>query len=786
MNNRLITLITMGTLVFMLAMGSSPVTSSTIVSGEVTDVVVSPNAQSQAPVFYSIAPEMPSEYGYLKGTEVNISYLAANNDTPWLMGSGNGLDWSNGTSFPTSSAFNTTFTLWSINITLTQSGQFKGRTADDVTGTNAIWENHPDGPTSNWNLKVIGDPIPDLYNIVGATYFGDNGDGAKYFAKPGTTVTIITFVVNFHNASADFYLVGALNESSIGGAYWDITNKSVAMSYYDFKQVTPDINVTYYSVDITMPDATFDFKIASSGSWVLSESGSNNVLSNIFLQFSQPTLYDVQGASMEMARVEGDGGHGAQYRAAIDDNVSFWYQIYSLNTCNTTNCMDTFSSKMSTITLELQGDDAGVSLGWIANDGQLPFTFDHIATENLTNYANITSAADGTFNGYSNFTNVQVAYFYINYTVKVETTQFKGYYFDGAADRWEGPANSANNALVAGLVWSSDLVGDVYNAGSFQLSFTGSFAASNAATTDTVGFGIWDGSSWAEYNSSGSVAAVNGDGTWTFTLQISTADLAGNNFVAGADGNAQIILYHYDLGLLKQVKQYDPQGSNAFTVADALPTASLTGQASQGALVSLNYTSGDALNSTVDTVVVDWADGSAVETLSSLSGVATHTYTADGAYTVKLTATSVAGGETTATFEVTVDSTAPTAAFSSPADQASMTDKVVEFKFSFADTNGSGVASATLDYGDGSSDNVLGTTSSFHTYTATGDYTVKLTVVDEAGNSITATLSITIAEATTSSTASTTASSSQSPLPVFFLPTIFAIFSVGIILKRRR
>ncbi len=776
MNNRMIKFLTMGSLVFILAMGSAPATSAQITTNP--DVTINPMAQSGAPVFLSISPTA-SEYGYLKGTEVNISYIALNGDTPWLMGSGNGLDWTTGSAFNTSSAYNATHTLWTVNITVNESGEFKARNADDDAGTNAIWENHPDGPFSNWVLTAIGDPIPDLYDIVGGNYFGDNGDAKKYFAKPGTTVTIIARVINVVNASADFYLVGDL--SAIGGLTWDITDRTFAMTYYDFTQVDSNINVTYYSVDITMPDATFEFKIGAYGDWAKSEGGSNNILSNVFLQLSQPTLYDVEGATKEVDRVEGDGAKGAQYRASIGDNIAIWYQIFSLNTCNTTECADTFASKMSSITLELQGDDAGSSLSWTPDDGQLPFTFYQIKLENLTNYANITAEGDGTFNGYTNFTNVQVAYFYINYTVMVETTQFKGYYNDGSAGRWEGAAFSPNNALVAGLVWTSDIVGDVYNVGSFDLSFTGSFAASDANTKDVVGFGIWDGANWMEYNYSGSIPAPAANGSWTFSITINLVDIAGNVLVAGQEGNAQIILYHFDLGLNTQVKQYDPQGSNNFTPKDGVPTGELTGDTNQGADVQLSYTT-DGADSTVSSVSIDWADGTTVETLNGTSGDATHTYSADGVYNVTLKIETAAGGMTEVIYTVTVDSTAPTVSMSSPSDGAALTDLVVEFKYSFSD-DGSGVKTATLDYGDGSTDNVLGTTSVFHTYSAEGSYSVTLTVVDNAGNEATVTISITISTATTTDEDS---SSTSGGLPLEIFPVFAAMIAVGVILRRKR
>jgi len=117
------------------------------------------------------------------------------------------------------------------------------------------------------------------------------------------------------------------------------------------------------------------------------------------------------------------------------------------------------------------------------------------------------------------------------------------------------------------------------------------------------------------------------------------------------------------------------------------------------------------------------------------------TGTADGVRSIAVIATDVAGNNATATRSVVVDNTAPTASFSSPAAGSSVRGQIT-VAFAATDVN---LASATLAYG-GTTVSVTGTTSASVDTRTLGDgaRTLTLTAVDKAGNSRTATLSLTI------------------------------------------
>lgn len=140
----------------------------------------------------------------------------------------------------------------------------------------------------------------------------------------------------------------------------------------------------------------------------------------------------------------------------------------------------------------------------------------------------------------------------------------------------------------------------------------------------------------------------------------------------------------------------------------------------------------------------DFGDG------STASGVVSqHEYTIAGTYMVTLTVRDAAGNVATDTLEVVVEETAPPVeddispiAEAGP-DLRAAVGETLEFDAS-ASTDNIGIVSYTWDFGDG--ETATGITAS-HAYDEQGNYTVTLVVRDEAGNSDSDILTVTVTEA---------------------------------------
>jgi hypothetical protein len=145
-------------------------------------------------------------------------------------------------------------------------------------------------------------------------------------------------------------------------------------------------------------------------------------------------------------------------------------------------------------------------------------------------------------------------------------------------------------------------------------------------------------------------------------------------------------------------------------------------------------------------VTVTWGDGSPPETFAVATEgnlpPRTHTYAEDGNYTVTVTVKDAANGADSGTFMVTVRNLAPSCGpiVASPAAVAVGTPVLATSPFTdpgIEDTHtgvynwgDSSTSSATIVEASGS-----GTATGSHTYSATGFYTVTLTVTDDEGDS---------------------------------------------------
>ena len=202
---------------------------------------------------------------------------------------------------------------------------------------------------------------------------------------------------------------------------------------------------------------------------------------------------------------------------------------------------------------------------------------------------------------------------------------------------------------------------------------------------------------------------IGGDTTWG----------SSSSFLAGTLDEAAV----YPSALTSdQVATHYRIGTTVPPV-NKVPVASFTSTAKDLGITVDGSGSSDP-DGTVDSYAWDFGDGT-----TGQGATVTHTYTAAGPYTVKLTVTDDQGATGEKTDQVTV--TAP------PVNKVPVTSFTSTAKDLGITVDGSGssdpdgtVDSYAWDFGDGTTGQGATVT---HTYTAAGPYTVKLTVTDDQG-----------------------------------------------------
>ncbi|MGE0086802.1 MAG: PKD domain-containing protein [Desulfococcaceae bacterium] len=268
-------------------------------------------------------------------------------------------------------------------------------------------------------------------------------------------------------------------------------------------------------------------------------------------------------------------------------------------------------------------------------------------------------------------------------------------------------------------------------AGTYNVTLTVTAAAGcSASTTQSVNIGascVAD-AGFTAFVTENSLKA-------SFSADSSTGTSYAWEFGDGATASGMSVNHTYAAGGTYEVKLTVTSGACTDTTTqsvsvqtEACPAVAKFTFADDGLTVTFDTTG------SVGTLLFDYGDGSTgTET--------THTYAAEGTYTVKLTAKSLTdtGNECSAfaTANVTVSTCAARAAFTASNDGLTVT----------FDTTGS-AGTLSFDYGDGQTG-----ADTTHTYSAPGTYTVVLTATADDGCFRTRSLSVTVCSAAAAFTA---------------------------------
>jgi hypothetical protein len=154
-------------------------------------------------------------------------------------------------------------------------------------------------------------------------------------------------------------------------------------------------------------------------------------------------------------------------------------------------------------------------------------------------------------------------------------------------------------------------------------------------------------------------------------------------------------------------------------------------------------------------VTVNWGDGT-TSTQATQPGAmtSTHTYVNDRStpYTVSVTVSDSSGNTASGTFTIAVANQPPAVKLNTPGPGSNLAQRTsYAFKATFSDPGTADTHTCTIAWGDGTTSTGTvgesggaGTCTSSHSWFSTGNYTITVTVRDNAGATATATSAITV------------------------------------------
>jgi len=266
--------------------------------------------------------------------------------------------------------------------------------------------------------------------------------------------------------------------------------------------------------------------------------------------------------------------------------------------------------------------------------------------------------------------------------------------------------------------------------------------------TDVAAPGVDILSCWTEYKSTygGKYNKISGTSmACPATSGVAALGLAANPGWSVSELRSNLKETAVDIGLSS-----DKQGSGRVDAANIVgsggggneaPSASFTMSPSSpktGETVSFDGSGSTDSDGTISSYEWDFGDGS-----TATGQTTSHSYSSSGDYTVTLTVTDDKGATDTVskTISVGTSNAAPSASFTvSPSSPK--TGETVNFDGSGSTDSDGTISSYEWDFGDGST--ATGQTTS-HSYGSAGDYTVSLTVTDDAGatDTVSKTISVT-------------------------------------------
>ncbi len=374
--------------------------------------------------------------------------------------------------------------------------------------------------------------------------------------------------------------------------------------------------------------------------------------------------------------------------SGLTPNTLYYFRAYATNANGTTYTVD------ETFTTAAAPAGPAITAGFTVNTANQCFSGHSYTFTNTSSITSGTLSYSWDFGDGNTATTTSPSHTYSapgTYTVTLTATEDEGEATETSTQTvivYASPVAS----FTTGTAGSQCLTGNSY-------SFTNTSSISSGTLTYSWDFG--DGSTATSQDATHSYTAA---GTYTVKLTATSGNNCANSTTTTVTVYAQPVA--------------------TFTINNA--SQCFTGN-------SYSFTNTSSISSGTLTYSWDFGDGG-----TATSQDATHSYTAAGTYTVKLTATSGNNCVNSTTKTVTVYPQ-PTAAFTIGSTTQCFTGN------SFSFTNTSSISSGTLtyswDFGDGSTATSQDAT---HSYTAAGTYTVKLTATsaNNCVHSTTATVTV--------------------------------------------